>query len=434
MRALVLAAGKGERLKPLTDLRPKAMLPIVGKPLLHYIVDDLKLSGITDLILVVGSNKEMIQEYFKNGEPFGLKITYVEQQKPLGEADAILKAEKELSQEELFVMAHGDYIAEKGLVKKVVESHHDINSDITLAVSHVNNPSEYGIVQLDHKNRIKRIVEKPQDWGVLGDLAVSSIYVFNQDIFETLRKIKQLEAAISYMVRKGAKGIGVVWEKEWMDIGRPWDILAANRFILSKLFLKNPRYISPSASYKSEKQLEAPYHISDDVEIDHGAVVKGGCFLDIGSKIGTNALIRDYSYIGKDVVAGYSTEIKNSVILSNSSLGHIAYVGDSIIGAFCEIGAGVITSNFRFDEKTINVMIQKRRYDSGLRKLGAIIGDRVKIGVNSSVCPGCKIGSNTWISPGVMISHDIPENKFVSLDQKITIKDQKNKTFFYLRG
>jgi bifunctional UDP-N-acetylglucosamine pyrophosphorylase/glucosamine-1-phosphate N-acetyltransferase len=123
--------------------------------------------------------------------------------------------------------------------------------------------------------------------------------------------------------------------------------------------------------------------------------------------------------------------VKNSVILEQSSIGHIAYVGDSVIGSHCEIGAGVITSNYRFDERPIEVLIKNRRYNSGMQKLGAFIGDIVKIGVNASLCPGCKIGANSWIEPGIMVSQNIPEHKYVSTDRKIQIRNQKHKQASY---
>ena len=282
------------------------------------------------------------------------------------------------------------------------------------------------IVKIDKDKRIQRIVEKPEDCKDLGDLAVSSVYVFKKEIFDSLEKIRHLERGISHMLKRGAKGTGVIWTGGWMDIGRPWDVLKANRFVLSNIFSEKPRYLSPSVSYKSEKQFSEPYYISDDVEIDYGAVIKGGCFLDAGCRVGTNALVREYSYVGRNAIAGYSTEIKNSLILNDSNLGHIAYVGDSIIGSSCEIGAGVITSNFRFDEKTIRVRVKNRVIDSGLYKLGAIIGDKVKIGVNSSIYPGCKIGSNTWIGPGVIVRKDVEKDRYVSLDLKYTLRHQKN--------
>ena len=427
MRALVLAAGRGERLQPLTDLRPKSMLPLVGRPILHYIVDDIRLAGVTDMVFVVGYRKEMIQNYFKDGNAFGVAITYVEQRKPLGEADAILKAESEFAGEDEFILAHGDYVSEAGLVKRVVDAFCESGSDIAIALSRVENPSEYGVAALGENSRIERVVEKPSASAKLGNLAVSSVYAFTPAIFHVLRRIGHLEQGISHMIERGAKAAGIVWDREWMDIGRPWEVLRASRFLLSKVFSKTPRYISPSARLPPEARLEEPYHISDNVEIDHGAVVRGGCYLDSGCRIGTNALIRDYSYVGKNVIAGYSTEVKNSVILHDTSLGHIAYVGDSVIGSHCEIGAGVITSNFRFDEKPIEVNVGRKRYNSGLQKLGAMIGDHVKIGVNSSIYPGCKIGSNTWIGPSIVVTCDIPQNRFLSVDQKVKIRRQRSK-------
>jgi len=143
------------------------------------------------------------------------------------------------------------------------------------------------------------------------------------------------------------------------------------------------------------------------------------------SDIGPNCFIRPYTSIGKGVRVGNACEIKNSILMDKTRIGHLSYVGDSVIGEDCNLGAGTITANYRFDGKTIKMNVKGKIFDSERTKLGIIIGDHVKTGINALFMPGVKIGSNSWIGPNVVINEDVPPQKFFFLKQKI--EEEPNK-------
>ncbi|MRR14155.1 glucose-1-phosphate thymidylyltransferase, partial [archaeon] len=184
------------------------------------------------------------------------------------------------------------------------------------------------------------------------------------------------------------ESIAVVEISSWMEIGRPWDILAANEILLREHILQILGDVEGGATLKG------------DVSIGRGSVIRSGAYIQgpvlIGEDcdIGPNCFIRPTTCIGDRVRIGNAVEVKNSAIMSHSKIGHLSYVGDSIIGEGCNFGAGTICSNLRHDGKNIKSYVKGERVDSGRRKLGVVMGDDVMTGINTSIYPG------TVIEPG----------------------------------
>lgn len=163
-------------------------------------------------------------------------------------------------------------------------------------------------------------------------------------------------------------------------------------------------------------------YIDGSAKILEYTVIESPCYIGENAVIGPLAHIRPYSFIGDDCAVGTFSVVKASVILEGTHIPHLNYVGDSIIGRNCNLGAGTKTANLRFDEKDVKINYHGKRIDSGRKKLGAIIGDNVKIGINASIMPGVKIGSGCRIGPAVLVDMDLEENSFYGYENGILAK------------
>jgi bifunctional UDP-N-acetylglucosamine pyrophosphorylase/glucosamine-1-phosphate N-acetyltransferase len=171
--------------------------------------------------------------------------------------------------------------------------------------------------------------------------------------------------------------------------------------------------------------LIGPVSVAESARIRSGAYIEGPVFIDEGADVGPNCFIRSGTSLGKKTRVGNGCEIKNSIIMDGSHVGHLSYVGDSIFGEKCNLGAGTIIANLRFDDCKIKMMIKDKVVDTGRRKLGAILGDNVKTGIKSLFMPGVKVGSDTWVGANYIVEHDLPSNVMVTLKQNCEIKPRK---------
>jgi len=414
--AVILSAGMGIRMRPLTLTRQKVMLPIAGKPLLEYTIASLAENSIKDLFIVVGYREEDIKQYFRDGSDYGVNIHYIHQDKQLGSAHAVNLAAPYVKDK--FMMIYGDLLITPKAVKFAVKAY-EKNKVTTMSVIPVKNPELYGVVKLDG-SRVIDIIEKPSTGEAPSNLANAGLYVLTDEIFKAIEKTTpskrgefEITDSLQISLKWGVQVESVTLDSDsWMHIGLPWDLLDANAMIL--------KTIKP----KIDGDVEGGSHIIGSIVLAEGARIRSGAYIDgpavigAGSDIGPNCFIRPYTSIGKDVRVGNACEVKNSIIMDGTQIAHLSYVGDSIIGTNCNLGAGTITANLRFDEKNVKVMIKDKLLDSGKRKLGAIIGDNVKTGINVNFMPGVKIEPNSWIGPGVVVMRDVPQNSFIILKQE----------------
>jgi len=423
VKAVVLAAGEGTRLKPITLTRPKHLIRVGGKLLLEHCLNALKAVGIEETLIVIHYMGDAIRTYFGDGKNFGLRISYVEQKEVLGTGNAVSIAEPYVKED--FVLVYGDLLFSVDALKKVVAIHEREKPAATMAVVPVEKPENYGIVELEN-SRVKNIIEKPSRDKAPTNLANAGIYVFSTEIFEKIKKTKasvrgewEITDAISLLLKEKTV-LGVEISKdEWLDIGRPWDLLKANRWILQRTKHKVLGTIENGA------HLIGPVSVAETARIRSGAYIEGPAFIDEESDIGPNCYIRPCTSIGKKVRIGNACEIKNSIIMDNTHIGHLSYVGDSIIGENCNLGAGTITANYRLDAKTIKMKIKDKVVDSERTKLGAVLGDNVKAGINTLFMPGVKVGCNSWIGPNVVVYRDLPPNTITLLKQSLEQRELK---------
>ncbi|MCX9025935.1 MAG: sugar phosphate nucleotidyltransferase [Candidatus Methanoperedens sp.] len=395
MKAVVLAAGQGTRMGPLIRNTPKVMLPIANKPLLYHVIKSANEAGIRDFVLVVGYGEQIIKEYFKDGASIGVRIEYVQQDKQRGTADAIGSVEGMV--DERFLVLNGDIIVSSAHIKKLT----GCRSDAVLTAKHVDNPSEYGVLEV-RNDRVLHIIEKPANPPT--NLANAGIYVFPLSIFDAIhrtplsvRKEYEITDSLQMLIDEG-KDVGFLeLNDKWMDIGKPWDLLEANEYFLSNLKPDIKGEVEPFATLKGS------ISVGEGTIIRNGSYIVGPVIIGNECDIGPNCYIRPGTSIGDNVRIGNAVEIKNSIIMKGTHIGHLSYVGDSIIGERCNFGAGTKVANLRHDGRSIRVMLKGKLMDSGRKKLGTIMGDDVHTGINSMINVGAVIESKTMIAPGELV-------------------------------
>lgn len=405
MKAVILAAGKGTRLKPLTDYTPKPMLNVAGRLLLEWMIKRVHEAGIYEVLLVTNYLENQIKDYFGDGSNHGVEISYVTQKETLGTANAFHQA-KEFVGESQFMALYGDHYIAEDVLKKIKNEHRE--GEVAVASMPVDDPSQYGAFALEGEY-IKRVVEKPPKGKEPSKYANVGIYIFPHGIFSYIEKTPksprgefeitdtmQLMIDDNILLKKHD-----IMEEDWLDIGLPWNLLEANRRAMKEIDFKIDGVVEDGARLRGQVWLKRGARIRSGVYIE-GPVVIGE-----GSDIGPNCYIRPSTCLGRNVKIGNACEIKNSIIGDGTHAAHLSYVGDSLIGKNCNLGAGTITANLRFDKTPIEVTVKGERLNSGQSKLGVIMGDNVQTGINVSIHPGTVIGSDSWIAPGVTLQKDV---------------------------
>lgn len=424
MKVVVLAAGEGVRLQPITATRPKHLIKVGGKPILEHCLVALKSCGLAEIIVVTHYMGETIRQYFGDGEQLGLKIAYMEQAKVLGTGNAVSVVEPYV--DEAFVLVYGDLLFAPDAVKSVIHCYETEKPAAVMAVVPVEKPENYGIVELENESAVKRIIEKPPVGKAPSNLANAGIYAFSKEVFDKLRQTKasvrgewELTDALSLLV-KDEKTVLVakISKGDWIDIGRPWDLLEANSWALKRMEHKVYGTVENGA------HLIGPVTVAETARIRSGAYIEGPTFIDEGSDIGPNCYIRPCTSIGKNVRVGNACEIKNSIIMDQTHIGHLSYVGDSILCERCNLAAGTITANLRLDDEPVKMLLKGEVVDTGRRKLGAILGDNVKTGINALLMPGVKVGVNSWIGAKFTVHRDVPANTIALLKQDEDIREK----------
>lgn len=396
MQAVILTAGKSTRTYPLTLTKPKSLLKVAGKTIIEHNLDQL-VGLVNEVYIVVGYKAEMIKEFIGNKFK-GMNIKYIVQEKPLGNADALTKAEKQIKGK--FILMFGDDLYNKKDIKKLLKCENAI------LAQKIKNPKQFGVLRVKN-NVFVEVIEKPKVF--ISDLVNIGCFLFTKDIFNILGKIKlskrnEYELTDAYnLLAKEKKIIVVTASNYWLPITFPWNLLEANEFLLSKIKTKKNK----------KAQIEKNVQIKGNLIVGAGTIIKSGVYIEGNIKIGNNCVIGPNCYlrgattIGNDCHVGQAVEIKNSIIGDNTSVAHLSYIGDSIIGDCVNIGAGNIIANLRFNGKNIKSLVNGNIQDTERKKFGVIIGDNCKTGINVSFYPGIKINSDSIILPGEIVKKDI---------------------------
>ena len=397
MKALILAAGKGSNLYPLTETRPKPMFSICGKPVLEYIIRGLVETGNQDIIMVIGHHGEKIQRYFERGARFGASIQYLEQPAQTGIGDAVLLAEKKFVPGEHFFLVYADILFESNIFA-------DTMATFTLKLAPVASITltpkihpHYGNVSINPDIGITKIVDQ-LDETQAGNYVLAGVFVLDHPIFGILKKANgNMQAAFEQLVQQ--RGLfGSIFQHEWIDLGYPWNVLDANRFLMKTY---THAKIASSVKMEGNVTIAGPVQIEEDVILSSGSIINGPCYIGKGTYIGNHVLVRRNTSIGANSVIGYGVELKNCVLFDQVNVGRLSFIGDSVIGEQVEIGSGIMTVNNLMTGEMVKMNINGQSVDSGLNKLGAFIGDQAKVGASNTLGPG------TIIPAGKFVPHHV---------------------------
>ncbi|OGN99871.1 MAG: glucose-1-phosphate thymidylyltransferase [Chloroflexi bacterium RBG_13_52_12] len=388
-QAVILAAGEGQRLRPFTVTRPKAMISIADKPILQYIVEALARNGIRDIVLVVGYRKEQVFDYMGSGEKLGVKISYVTQEKQLGTAHALSKV-KEMVQDEFLVLP-GDNLIEAPTIADFI----DIGPAAVL-IKRVNDPQRYGVVNADG-GEVKTIVEKPSEAG--SNMVNTGIYAFNRDIFKFTEQVLDIPDVLNNMIAEGYSIKAVETGGTWLDVIYPWDVISLNNAILQNIEAGLGGTIEDGVTLKGKVMIGA------GTVIKAGSCIYGPAVIGSGCEIGPHVCIMPSTSIGDNVMIASFTQIKNSVIGDDVTLGPGCFISDSAIDKGCVI-KGRFTALGGPSEVRING-------ESPAINVGVIMGEDCKVESNVTAQPGAIVGNYCQIQISKLLSGQLPDRSLV---------------------
>jgi bifunctional UDP-N-acetylglucosamine pyrophosphorylase/glucosamine-1-phosphate N-acetyltransferase len=427
MKAVILAAGKGKRLMPITSSRPKPMIPLAGMPLLERNILGLKDAGIDEILLIVGYKEEIFKNYFGDGrEMYNVKIEYVTQEEQLGTGHAVRYA-KDFVKNEPFMLMYGDLLTEPLVFKEIIDVFKKSKPQGVIALFEVKNPQEYGVITLNPDGFVEDIIEKPSLELNLGNLINAGIFIFEPLIFKAIESTRKsirgeyefTDSMLILINQFNGKIAGYNLKNYfWSDIGLPWQFLDANRFLLDKIEKKN------LGNVEKNIQILGDVFIGEGTIIRSGSYIQGPCYIGNNNILGPNLMIRPYTFIANDCQVGRG-EVSNSIILSNTEIPDFNYIRDTIICENVKVGTGLKFTYGKIEEKGVSENKNSKIIDSKKKKLGAIIGPNVQIGRNVSITQGRIINENSRIGAQTIVSEDIPPNTHYYYDPKKEITKKR---------
>ena len=348
MKAILLAGGKGTRLRPLTIHTPKPIVPIFDRPFLHYQLDLLKqVAEIDDVILSLNYQPRRIEEIFGDGGDSGLGIRYVVEPAPLGTAGAVRYAGESLR--ESVVVFNGDVLTEIDLAA-VIRLHRERKAKATIVLTPVENPSAYGLVETDGEGNILRFIEKPKPDEITCNTINAGIYVLEPDTFETIPRDTPWSIERSFfpsLIERGETFVAYVDRGYWIDIGTPEKYMQVHRDIMDGRFRPAGRAASAAAcSAATSGDCHRPSAwVSPEARVEDGAVIEAPCFIDAGAAVRAGAQIGPYSVVGRHCWIEEHAVLDRAIIWPNSRISQEAIVRGSILGRQCHVGRNALVEN-----------------------------------------------------------------------------------------
>ena len=372
--AVILAAGEGRRLEPLTNRRPKPMIPVANRPLLEYIVEAVAEAGLDQITLVVGYRHERIRNHFGDGDDWGVTIEYVEQSTQLGTGHAVLQAEPTVDGP--FVVLNGDRIVDPELVERVADAARS-ETHPTMAVTTSEEPRGYGVVTFDG-DHVTGIDEKPE--GLVETNRINAgVYGFSPEIFDAIRGTETNgELALTATLDALADGTGGVrsltYTGRWLDVSNLWDLLSVNAGLIN----------TDVTTLHESRPDDTVGHVADDVVLADSA------------RVGPTVTIGGNTAIGQNVTLEANAVVENAIIFPDAVIGAGAVVRDAVVANNARIGPNVTvegTSATIVVEDTVHHDIE----------LGGVIGDNATIGAGATLTTGAVVGDDVDTDAGVTI-------------------------------
>lgn len=389
-RGVLLAAGEGTRCWPLTQTRPKPLLPVGDESLLGRLVRQAAQAGIDHVTVVAGASDGPIADHVRKvGSHLGIEASIAVQEEPRGTGHALRQAE--LGDEPVLV-ANADLVLEDGALDELVQA-----GQTVIGAARVEDVSEYGALETTG-DRLTAIREKPEE-SKPGRIN-AGVYVMPpqvQDYLETLEESPRGEIELTDAIEAAAsahENVQVHVLEEWLDVGWPWDLLEANRIVLDEL--------TPRLAGKVEEgaRVKGPVRVEEGAVVRAGAVIEGPALVRSGATVGPNAYVRGSTTVGPNAKIGHGCEVKNSILFEEAKVPHVSYVGDSLLAERVNLGAGTQVANLRHDDADVTALTPRGPIDTARRKLGVVLGAEAKTGINASLNVGVILGPGETVKPG----------------------------------
>lgn len=381
--AVVLAAGEGRRLRPLTRYQPKPMLPLANRPVVEYVLGALAEVGVERVVLVVGHQRTRVQDRLSH-EHRGMKLSYVEQRSQLGSGHALEQAAEAVAEE--FVVVNGDNVIDATMVHDVVETYRRSAPVATVAVAHSDTPRDYGVVLTENSN-----VTAIHDCSTAEERSCvnAGVYVFDHSIFDALAATTACDGELRLpdAIRHVSGPVAATSPNGvWFDPSYPWDALRATFRLLatSPTILPGDESIDDSAHVHDTAVVEEPTLVGPGCEIGAGAVVRAGTCLRENVRIGANATV------------------ERSILDTDVTVGANALLRDTILGPGVRIGSGTVSPG-----RSATVVVNGRRFLD--RRLGGVIADRATVGANVTIVPGTRIAPEATVEHGATVRDQVPK-------------------------
>lgn len=384
MECVILAAGEGKRMRPLTAHRPKVMIPIANRPILEHLIIAARDAGITDFILVVGYGEKEIRNHFGDGSALGTSIRYVTQRHQRGTADALATVSEMV--DGTFLLLNGDMILDPADIRAICRL-----TPPVVAIYPSDHPMDFGVVVVEGEQVTGLEEKSPRP---MSDLINAGAYLLTGEAFDLVSGISpsprgeyELTDALAVWIRENR--LSAFRLASWLDIGYPWDLLDANASLLGIIKESREGFVEEGVI------IHGPVSIGTGSTVLSGTYIEGPCIIGKDCRIGPHAYIRGATSIGDRCHIGHATELKNSIIMPGTKIPHFNYIGDSVVGSGCNFGAGTKVANLRHDRAAVQVCGK----DTRKVKFGSIIGDDVSFGINCSVNAGTVVGSGSRVAP-----------------------------------
>ncbi len=382
--AVVLAAGAGRRLSPLTNRRPKPMVPVANRPLLEYVIEAVSDAGVEEVVLVVGYERERIQTHFGDGGDWDVSIRYVTQGKRLGTAHAVLQAEAHVDSP--FLVLNGDRVVDSRIVADVRDALADGNEAAAMAVRRSGRPRSYGVVTV-RDGRVETIVEKPGR-DVESELINAGVYAFSPAVFDAIRETDpaadgeyQLPATVERLIDDG--GVRAVrHDGVWHDVSYLWDLLDVTDAVIDREGGAIDGNVAP------------------------GGAVDERSVLASTASVGRNAVVASGTTVGANAYVGPNATVERSVLFPDATVEAGAVLRDCVVGAGATVGANATVRG-----GTATVVVEGTLHENV--RLGGVVGDDASVGGAAVLAPGTVLGNDAVVGDGAAVSGRVADAETV---------------------
>jgi len=375
--AVVLAAGEGRRLRPLTAYQPKPMLPVANRPVIDYVIDALVETGVERVVVVVGHRRQRIQTHLTGRYP-DLDLTFVSQDTRLGSGHALQQAAGHV--DDPFLVVNGDNVIDADDVRAVRSRFDELDAEATVAVTRSETPEEYGVVTLD-RGLIADIDEHPVDRE--GYLVNAGVYVFRESVFPALERTERRngELHLTDAIGELPGPVTSVFVDGWLDPSTPWGLLTVTAAVLAD---------------RTEPRIDSSARVHESAVVAPGAVVGPDCVVGPGVVLGRGTCLQENVHVGANSV------VERTVVSTDARIGAGVVLRDSIVGVGAQLADAVVAASGSTD-----VALDGRLYPDVT--FGTVVADRARVGANATLLAGCQVGAEATVGPGVVLTHTVSD-------------------------